>query len=116
MEQAHVPAPRALVVPFECITSNTVSVAVPVNVPEMSAVRLTVMNVLPSAVRTFVVVAVTTAKVPAEGVGGVAEAGVTARAAAAVTTRKRSFRISVLLSRERCLPSLLRRLFKVKSR
>jgi hypothetical protein len=33
------------------------------------------MNVLPSAVRTSVVVAVTTAKVPGPGDGGVAEAG-----------------------------------------
>jgi hypothetical protein len=90
------------------MTSNTSSVDVPVNVPETTAVRVSVMNVLPPAVLVLVVVTVATAKAPVTGDGGVADAGTAARAAEAATTRTRSLRIVVLLSRMGRLPSLLR--------
>ena len=71
-----------LVVPFECITTITVSVVVPVNVPVSDATRVTVRNVLPSTLRTLVVVLDTRAKVPAEGFGGVADTGAAVKIAA----------------------------------
>jgi hypothetical protein len=92
--QTHVPVPRTLVVPLECITTSMMSDVVPVNVPERAAERVAVMNVFPSAVRVSVVVVVTTANVPVTGEGGLAVAGTATRTAAAVTARNRNLRIS----------------------
>ena len=44
MVQMHVPTPWTLVAPLACITTSTVSVAVPVNVPDSEAVRSSVVK------------------------------------------------------------------------
>jgi hypothetical protein len=79
------------------MTSRISSTVVPVNVPETTAVRVNVMNVVPPAVRVLVVVVLTTEKAPVTGDGGVADASAAPSAVRAATTRTDNVRIVVLL-------------------